>query len=120
MILIKGFTLGYTFSFLLSTFNGKGIWLAIVSTLPQNIFYIPSFIALSIVAIEFSSTKLKYKFFNKGKVNTIVKRELIFKIGVFVCVFIIGVFIEAIFVQISLSYIMFIKLFNKLLNLKEI
>ena len=93
--LIKGFTLGYTFTFLLTTFNGKGIWLAIVSILPQNIFYIPSFIALSIIAIEFSATKLRYKFFNKGTINTIVKKELIFKIGVLVCTFIIGVFIES-------------------------
>ena len=93
--LIKGFTLGYTFTFLLTTFNGKGIWLAIVSILPQNIFYIPSFIALSIISIEFSATKLRYKFFNKGTINTIVKKELIFKIGVLVCTFIIGVFIES-------------------------
>ena len=77
--LIKGFTLGYTFSFLISTFEGKGLWLALVATIPQNIIYIPCFIALSIVGIEFSSTKLKDKFFNKGKVNTIVERELIFK-----------------------------------------
>ena len=93
--LIKGFTLGYTFSFLISTFEGKGLWLALVATIPQNIIYIPSFRALSIVGIEFSSTKLKDKFFNKGKVNTIVERELIFKIGVFACIFIIGTFIEA-------------------------
>ena len=93
--LIKGFTLGYTFSFLISTFEGKGLWLALVATIPQNIIYIPCFIALSIVGIEFSSTKLKDRFFNKGKVNTIVERELILKIGVFACVFIIGTFIEA-------------------------
>ena len=93
--LVKGFTLGYTFSFLISTFEGKGLWLALASTIPQNIIYIPCFIALSIVGIEFSSTKLKERFFNKGKVNTIVERELILKIGVFACVFIIGTFIEA-------------------------
>lgn len=93
--LVKGFTLGYTFSFLISTFDGKGLWLALASTIPQNIIYIPCFIALSIVGIEFSSTKLKDKFFNKGKVNTIVERELILKIGVLACVFIIGTLIEA-------------------------
>lgn len=93
--LIKGFTLGYTFSFLISTFEGRGLWLALASIIPQNIIYIPCFIALSIVGIEFSSTKLKDRFFNKGKVNTIVERELILKIGVFACVFIIGTFIEA-------------------------
>lgn len=93
--LVKGFTLGYTFSFLISTFDGKGLWLALASTIPQNIIYIPCFIALSIVGIEFSSTKLKDKFFNKGKVNTIVERELILKIRVLACVFIIGTLIEA-------------------------
>lgn len=92
--LIKGFTLGYTFSFLLTSFNGKGIWLALASTIPQNIIYIPCFIALSIVFIQFSSMKLRDKFFNRGKVNTIVEKEIIFKIGVFFCIFIVGTIIE--------------------------
>ena len=92
--LIKGFTLGYTFSFLLTSFEGKGIWLALASTLPQNIIYIPCFIVLSIVSIQFSSMKLRDKFFNKGKVNTIIEREIIFKIGVFLCLFIIGTIVE--------------------------
>ena len=92
--LIKGFTLGYTFSFLLNSFEGKGIWLALASTVPQNIIYIPCFIALSIVFIQFSSMKLRDRFFNKGKVNTIVEKEIIFKVGVFLCVFIVGTIVE--------------------------
>ena len=43
----------------------------------------------------FFSYLKKDKFFNKGKVNTIVERELILKIGVLACVFIIGTLIEA-------------------------
>ena len=75
--------------------------------LTQNIIYIPCFIALSIVGIEFSSTKLKDKFFNKGKVNTIVERELIFKIGVFACIFIIGTFIEAYLCPNIIKFVVF-------------
>ena len=48
-----------------------------------------------IVAIEFSSTKLRDRFFNKSKVNTIVERELIFKVGVLLCVFMVGTLVEA-------------------------
>ena len=92
--LIKGFTLGYTFSFLLNSFEGKGIWLALASTVPQNIIYIPCFIALSIVFIQFSSIKLRDRFFNKGKINTIVEKEIIFKVGVFLCIFIFGTEVE--------------------------
>lgn len=92
--LIKGFTLGYTFSFILTAFSGKGFWLAIAAVLPQNIVYLPCFIALSIISIEFSSNKLRSRFFNKGKVNTILERELILKVGVFLCIFILGALIE--------------------------
>ena len=93
--LIKGFTIGYTFSFIITSFNGKGVWLALVSTIPQNLIYLPCFIAFSVIAIEFSSNKLRSKFFNKGNVNTIIQRELIIKVGVFLCIFILGALIES-------------------------
>ena len=92
--LIKGFTLGYTFSFLLTTIEGSGVWLAIAAVLPQNILYIPTFIAISIISIEFSSNKLRDKFFNKNKTNRIVEKKVIYILGVFLCLFILGTIIE--------------------------
>ncbi|GAA0084994.1 stage II sporulation protein M [Clostridium sp. MB05] len=92
--LIKGFTLGYTFSFLLTTFEGKGIWVALASTVPQNIFYIPFFIGISIISLELSSAKLKEKFFNGVASNKLISNELIMKLGFFIFLFAIGVLIE--------------------------
>ncbi|MEG0295354.1 MAG: stage II sporulation protein M [Clostridium sp.] len=93
--LLKGFTLGYTFSFLLTTYNGKGIWVALASTIPQNIIYIPIFIALSIICIEYSTSKMKEKFFNKGSMNKLLSNDLIYKFGALIIIFVIGVFIES-------------------------
>lgn len=92
--LIKGFTLGYTFSFLLTTFEGKGIWIALASTVPQNIFYIPFFIGISIISLELSSIKLKGKFFNGVGGNKLIINGLAMKLGFFVLLFAIGVLIE--------------------------
>lgn len=92
--LFKGFTLGYTFSFLLTTFSGKGIWIAFASIIPQNIFYIPFFIGVSIIAVEMSSNKLKYKFTNKITKNNIFTNESLIKLGFLFSLFIVGVLIE--------------------------
>lgn len=91
--LIKGFTLGYTFSFLLTTFDGKGFWIALVSTVPQNIFYIPFFIGISIISLELSSLRFKAKFFN-GQGTKIRLESLTMKYGFFLILFSIGVLIE--------------------------
>lgn len=93
--LVKGFTLGYTFSLLLTTYDGKGIWVALASTIPQNLIYIPIFIALSIICIECSTAKMKDKFFNNKNINSILSNDLIYKFGTLIIIFIIGVFIEA-------------------------
>lgn len=92
--LFKGFTLGYTFSFLLTTFSGKGIWIALVSIIPQNLFYIPFFIGLSIISIDMSSIKLKDKLLNKGIKNNIFSNDLLIKLGFLFCLFILGVIVE--------------------------
>lgn len=93
--LVKGFTLGYTFSFLLTTYNGGGIWVALISTIPQNIIYIPIFIALSIIGIQCSTAKMKEKIFKNISINKILYNDLIYKFGSLIIIFIIGVFIEA-------------------------
>ena len=92
--LFKGFTLGYTFSFLITTFSGEGIWIALASIIPQNLFYIPFFIGISIIAIELSSTKLKDKFSNKGNKKSVFSNELLIKLSFLFSLFVIGVIIE--------------------------
>lgn len=92
--LFRGFTLGYTFSFLITTFSGKGIWIALASIIPQNLFYIPFFIGISIMAIEMSSNKLKNKFLNKVIKNNIFSNELLIKLVFLFSLFVVGVIIE--------------------------
>ena len=92
--LIKGFTLGYTFSFLLTTFEGKGIWIALVSTVPQNLLYIPFFVGISIISLELSSAKIKQKFFGGARFNKNMYSELFMKLSFFFILFIVGVLIE--------------------------
>lgn len=92
--LVKGFTLGYTFSFLITTFEGKGIYVALASIIPQNIFYIPFFIGISIVSLEMSSSKLKSKIFKSSANYKFKKEGIIIKYGFFLILFLIGIIVE--------------------------
>ena len=92
--LIKGFTLGYTFSFLLTTFEGKGIWIALTSIIPQNLFYIPFLVGISIISLELSSTKIKEKFFGGTKLNKNLYGNIVMKLSFFFILFIVGVLVE--------------------------
>ncbi|VYU62006.1 stage II sporulation protein M [Clostridium tertium] len=92
--LIKGFTLGYTFSFLLTTFEGKGIWVALATTIPQNLLYIPFFVGISIISLDLSFSKMKEKFFNGSRMNKVMLKGSLVKYGIFLIIFVIGVIIE--------------------------
>jgi stage II sporulation protein M len=103
--LIKGFTLGYTFSFMVTTFQGKGIGLALVSLIPQNLVYIPCFISLSVISIAMSTEKFKGKFFKRGKSKDYFLNGVLNKLVVIIILFTIGMLIET---YISPSIIKFV------------
>ncbi|NLK93639.1 MAG: stage II sporulation protein M [Clostridiales bacterium] len=93
--LVKGFTLGYTFTFLLTTFNGKGFILALASVIPQNLFYIPCYIAISVIGINMSNKTLKERFLKSPVKSKIEKIKNISNSLVMILIFfIIGVMVE--------------------------
>lgn len=61
----KGFSLGFTFSFFIYGLKQRGILLAILGVLPQNIIYIPCIIFLSVVALKYSIGGIREKFSKK-------------------------------------------------------
>lgn len=92
--LIKGFTLGYTFTFLLTTFSGEGIWIALSTTIPQNIFYIPFFMGISIVALDISTKKFKSRLLNIQATTKFRLKPIATKYGLLILLFLTGVVIE--------------------------
>lgn len=92
--LIKGFTLGYTFSFIVTSFEGKGIGLALVSIIPQNMIYIPCFIALSVLCLAMSTEKFKVRFFKRGKGKDCCLDGTINKFVIIIILFIVGILVE--------------------------
>ncbi|MCM8711057.1 stage II sporulation protein M [Clostridium sp. SYSU_GA19001] len=56
---IKGFTIGFTISFMIKSFGAKGIGMVLLGVLPQNIIYIPCIMLSSVIAMEFSLNILK-------------------------------------------------------------
>lgn len=92
--LIKGFSIGYTFAFLITTYNNSGIGVAFVSIIPQNLIYIPGFIILSIVSLSFSIEHFKRRFLKKGwNVKFNPKSTVVF-LGLLIILFGIGALIE--------------------------
>lgn len=59
--LVKGFTVGFTLSFMINGFGVKGIGVAALGVVPQNLIYIPCILIASVLSMEFSVNLLKEK-----------------------------------------------------------
>ena len=92
-IWFRGFSLGFTVSFLLHDRAGAGILITIISILPQNIIYIPLFLAWSVMAINFSIYVLKGR--NSGvPLGRAVMGYTVIMLA-YLLIFLTGAFVEA-------------------------
>lgn len=90
--ILKGYALGFSFSFIINNFGIKGIWVGIGTILLQNIIFIPCIIILSVYSMELSINILRNRL-HKGILGEIVTYS--FKFIIIFIVMFLGFFIEA-------------------------
>ena len=105
---IKGYTLGFTISFIIKGVGVKGVWITLLGVLPQNIIYLPCIMFASISAMEFSIAFLKnnvYKQWGSSIFKRIVSYSLIFLgISIFMCLgFLIEAYITPYFIKMLIG-----------------
>jgi stage II sporulation protein M len=66
MIFLKGLVLGFTVGFLVNQWHWKGLYLAVLSVLPQNILVIPAIIIVGTAGIAFSLRLIRSRFNRRG------------------------------------------------------
>lgn len=103
--LLKGFILGYTFSFIATAFDGRGFGLALISIIPQNLIYIPCIIGLSIIGLSMSTESFKRRFFKKNKGDSLLSDGVFKKLVLILVMFTAGILVET---YISPSLIKFV------------
>jgi stage II sporulation protein M len=68
--IVKGFTIGFSISFIINGLGTQGIAVVLLGIMPQNIIYIPCLLVFSVIAMEFSLGLIRDKF-NKQRINSI-------------------------------------------------
>ena len=96
LVLLKGFSLGFTIGFLVQEKAGAGILISILSILPQNLVYIPLLIIWSVVGINFSVFIATGR---QGRVASLGRALVSYTMLmlVFLLIILMGAFIEAYF-----------------------
>ncbi|WP_097025748.1 stage II sporulation protein M [Clostridium peptidivorans] len=94
--IVKGYTLGFTISFIINSVGLKGIGIAIFGVIVQNIIYIPCMIIASVLAMEFSLNFLKERIDRRVKENIWIKMlSYSCSFLAIIAVMFIGFFVEA-------------------------
>jgi stage II sporulation protein M len=102
---VKGYTLGFTISFIIKGIGINGIWISILAVLPQNIIYIPCLMFASVSAIEFSLNFFKNNMYKHGTSNIFarISSYTLRFIGIFVVMsfgFVLEAYVTPYFVKI--------------------
>lgn len=95
MDILKGYTFGFTISFLINSNGIKGLWIVLLTLIPQNIIYISCILVASVLAMDFSLNFIKErmnKTFGKGLGVRILYYSLSFLF--IVSIMFVGFFIE--------------------------
>lgn len=93
MDLIKGYILGFTFSILIAILGNKGIAMAFIALVPQNIIFIICIFIASIMSLKYSLIKLKVKL-SKGAIQGGFIKSYINSYIIISVMFVLGVIIE--------------------------
>lgn len=92
--LYKGFTLGYTFVFLLELSGENGLALACISILPQNIIYLIGFLIISSTGLRIALDKAKERFFGYKENYRENKNDIVTSSIIAIVFIILGVLVE--------------------------
>ncbi|WP_461204374.1 stage II sporulation protein M [Clostridium sp. DL1XJH146] len=94
--LFKGFSFGFSIGFVLNQMGTKGIWLAVINIVPQNLIYLPCIVISSVLAMDFSIKLLNMNSYKSGK-NCVVSSvtSYTFNFLIITLIMFIGFFFEA-------------------------
>jgi stage II sporulation protein M len=94
VIFMRGFSLGFTTSFLFKEKAAQGVLLSLISLLPQNLIYIPILLVLSVLAVNFSLYVVRGRSYRKASLGVSLLGYTSV-VGALSLVFILGAFVEA-------------------------
>ncbi|MBU5590738.1 stage II sporulation protein M [Clostridium sp. MSJ-4] len=102
--LIKGFSIGFTFSFIISTLGKKGVAITLVGMLPQNIIYIPCIVIASVISMRISLDKIRNNVFNQKPHVAKENKNIVMDLVVIAMFVLLGTLIESYITPAILKY----------------